>query len=151
MSLPIDHDWVSGDIKTTLSPAAPVSKRSMPGGRTPGPTSDEQHLRLLADRLDFLILRLVIDHVDRLLDVAEHEVAVAVICLGTAGSARFHQEEMGPRGGAVADAYVESPLELAVAPELDEDDLVEQEADQVEGLRDVGGLVSGVGHDGRWH
>jgi hypothetical protein len=43
--------------------------------------------------------------------------------------------------------YVESTLELAVAPELDEDDLVEQEADQVERLRDVGGLVSSVGHD----
>lgn len=76
---------------------------------------------------------------------------MAVICLGTAGSAGFQQEEMGPRRGAVAGAYVESALELAVAPELDEDDLVEQEADQVEGLRDVGGLVSGVGHDGRWY
>lgn len=50
----------------------------------------------------------------------------------------------------VVDAYVEPPLELAVAPKLDEDDLIEQEADQIEGLRDVGGLVSGVGHDGRW-
>lgn len=46
-------------------------------------------------------------------------------------------------------AYVESSLELAVASQLDEDDLVEQETDQVEGLRDVGGLVSGVGHGGR--
>ena len=44
-------------------------------------------------------------------------------------------------------AYVESSLELAIAPELDEDDLVEQEADQIERLRDVGGLVSSVGHD----
>ena len=50
----------------------------------------------------------------------------------------------------MADTYVESPLELAVAPELDEYDLVEQEADQIEGLRDVGGLVSGVSHDGSW-
>lgn len=58
----------------------------------------------------------------------------------------IHQEEMGPWREVAAGAYVESPLELAVAPELDEDDLVEQEADQIEGLRDVGGLVSGVGH-----
>lgn len=58
----------------------------------------------------------------------------------------IHQEEMGSWRGAVAGAYVESPLELSVAPELDEDDLVEQEADEIEGLRDVGGLVSGVGH-----
>lgn len=63
----------------------------------------------------------------------------------------LHQEEMGDRRRVVADAYVESPLELAVAPELDEDDLVKQEADQIEGLRDVGGLVSGVGHDGSWY
>lgn len=61
-----------------------------------------------------------------------------------------YREEMRSRRAKVADAYVESPLELAVAPELDEDDLIKQEADQIEGLRDVGGLVSGVGHDGGW-
>lgn len=58
----------------------------------------------------------------------------------------IHQEEMGPGWEVAAGAYVKSPLELSVAPELDEDDLVEQEADEIEGLRDVGGLVSGVGH-----
>lgn len=61
-----------------------------------------------------------------------------------------HRRELGHGGRVVVDAYVEPPLELAVAPKLDEDDLIEQEADQIEGLRDVGGLVSGVGHDGRW-
>lgn len=76
---------------------------------------------------------------------------MAVICLGTAESAGFTEEGWNTGGRAVADAYVQSPLELAVAPELDEDDLVEQEADQIEGLRDVGGLVSGVGHDGGWY
>lgn len=75
---------------------------------------------------------------------------MAVICLGAEESAGFIREGWGPRRRVVGDAYVKSPLELAVAPELDEDDLVEQQADQVEGLRDVGGLVSSVGHDGRW-
>lgn len=70
---------------------------------------------------------------------------MAVICLGAAASAGFIKKSWYLAEGG-AGAYVESPLELSVAPELDEDDLVEQEADQIEGLRDVGGLVSGVGH-----
>lgn len=43
-------------------------------------------------------------------------------------------------------AYVEPSLELAITPELNENDLIEQEANQIERLRDVGGLVSCVGH-----
>lgn len=65
---------------------------------------------------------------------------------GNSGVSGIHQQELGPWREWMAVAYVESALELTVAPELDEDDLVEQEADQIEGLRDVGGLVSGVGH-----
>lgn len=44
-------------------------------------TSYEQHLGLLADGLDLIILGIVIHHVDCLLHVAQHKVAVAVVCL----------------------------------------------------------------------
>lgn len=45
--------------------------------------------------------------------------------------------------------YVKTPLELAIAAQLDEDELVDQEADQVEGLRHVRAVVAVVCHVGR--
>lgn len=51
--------------------------------------------------------------------------------------------------GEDAGAYVEFALELAVAPQLDVDDFVEQQADEVKGLGHMGsGIVGGVGHGG---
>lgn len=41
---------------------------------------------------------------------------------------------------------MESPLQLAVAPELHKHDLIEEKAYQVERFRNGGGLISGVGH-----
>lgn len=43
-------------------------------------------------------------------------------------------------------SYVESPLQLTVAPELHKDNLIEQEAHEVEGLGHGGRLVSHVSH-----
>lgn len=39
-------------------------------------------------------------------------------------------------------------LELPVASELDKDHLIQQEADKVEGLRDMSSVVASVGHLG---
>lgn len=73
--------------------------------------SHEEHLRLSADCLDLIIAAviLIIDHENGFLHLAKHQVAVAIIGM-------------------------EATPELAVAAQLDTDDLVQQEADQVKGL-----------------
>lgn len=44
-------------------------------------TSNEEHLGLFADGLDLIIVSLIVDHVDGLLHVSQHQVAVAVVGL----------------------------------------------------------------------
>lgn len=42
--------------------------------------------------------------------------------------------------------HMELALELTVTSELHKDHLIQQEPDEVEGLRDMAGIVASVGH-----
>lgn len=137
-----NHDWESGEIRTTLSPTQNISRR--PRLRvTSNLTSNKEHFRLLAHSLDLVILCVVIHHIDRLLDIAKHQVAVAVIGLR---GIKISMNELYKRQGGDSGSYVKSALQLAVTPELHKHNLIEQEAHEVEGFRDGRGLISIVCH-----
>jgi hypothetical protein len=91
--------------------------------------------------LDLVIIAVLIHIVNGLLDIAQHQVAMAVIGLSSVRNPA-RRKNGNPDGKG---AYVKLALELSVTPQLDKDHLVEQQAHQVEGLGHVVGLFD-VGH-----
>lgn len=52
-------------------------------------TSNEEHVGLLADSPHLIIIiGLVVNHVDGLLHIAQHQIAMAVVCLCSVRSVR---------------------------------------------------------------
>lgn len=76
---------------------------------------------------------------------------MAVVCLITKQSIstaeRGNDRQAGRHGKSLAATYVKTALQLAISAQLDKDELVDQEADEVERLRDVCAVIAGVCHD----
>ena len=114
-------------------------------------TSHKQHLALLLHRAHLAIAALVlfVDSVNRLFHLAEHQVAMAVVCLVASIPVSTHHPR--PSGVIVSHGgtHVKPSLQLTVSPQLHKHHLVQRQADQIERLVDrVGG---GAGFFGRSH
>lgn len=102
-------------------------------------TSNKQHLALLLLRahvfVGLFLVGIVVDDVHRLLHVAKDKVAVAVVGLYTNSQASANVSRHSWLLRTVV-THMQPTLQLTVSSELHEDDFVEREADEVQGLVD---------------
>lgn len=89
-----------------------------------------------------LFVLVFLHHVDGLLHVTEDKVAVAIVGLKSHQLVAVQENRMRDW------AHVKAALEFAVAAQLHKDNLIEREADEIQGLRDSSTCLLGVGHLG---
>ena len=87
------------------------------------------------------VFLVVVDSVDRLLHLAQHQVAVAIVGLRHAVSTHPPSNQTFGSG-----AYMKLALELSVAAQLDENDLVQQQSHEIERLGHVSRLLPNIRH-----
>ena len=92
----------------------------------------------------FFLVLILLYHVDGLLHISHHQVAMAVVCLPQNTNQPPIEQKLDP---AQPGTYMETTLELAITAELDKDDFIQGKAHQIQRFGDGGGArIFRVGH-----